>query len=125
MALTTTGTPFVGYISLTNAAPGPVAIALKVADKTVASLAPGQRIYITSIALSTNDTAQPKVTIDDGPASANVVASAYPSPNFLISLAASPGTVRCAPGQIPRAKAAAVTSAKTVECVISGYIGST
>jgi hypothetical protein len=129
----TQGTPFFGYVSLTNAAPGPVNIAIFIEPGAAAlgslptnSNGQSARLYITNVALSSNDSAQPLVTIDTGGTTPTKIASAYaantmPPAEEVIP----PGVGRCIPGVVPRATASAVTSGKSVEVTLSGYLSFT
>lgn len=123
------GTPVVGYLSLTNGAPGPTAIAFTFADGTNRSytFVSQERLYITNITISSNDGTQALITVDSGGATTPTkLASQYLSatqPPGVVQFA--PGTCRCEFGVAPRGTASAVTAAKTVEIVVNGYIART
>ena len=125
------GTPFIGYVSLTNGAVGPTPFTLYVngAAYTLQALSgsvAAERIYITNITISSNDTTQALVTVDDNSTPPVKLASQYLSstqPPGIEQL--PPGIGRLAPGKVPRATASAVTAAKTVEFMIKGYISRT
>ena len=120
------GTAFTGYLQLTNAAPGPVAIPIRTAPGGAPrTLLPTEKIYMTSVAISSNDTALPLVFIDIGATTYSVV-SAYAGntlPPYVDSMTAPP--IIGQPGVAFRASAGAVTAAKTVEIKITGYISAT
>lgn len=133
MAITTVGTPFVAYAQLTNGAPGPVAFTLyTVMGSASYALASNERVYITNITLSSNDTAVALVTLDTGDTggtgdttptklvSAYLSASQYLQPEQI-----PPGCCRGVFGVAPRIAATAVTSGKTVEAILKGYIAKT
>ena len=126
MALVKTGTPVVGYASLTNGAPGPTSFALQVTmgGASAYTLAATERLYITNITISTNDAAAPLVTIDTGGTTPTKLTRVYASPTSPPSPEAiPPGVCRGLFGVAPRASAPAVTLGKTVEVVIAGYVG--
>jgi hypothetical protein len=122
----TVGTPFVGYISLTSGAPGPLAVPIYVPAGALSAYALGatEFVWITNFVASTNDPTAELVTIDDGAATPKTLASVYvASAQQMQPQTFMPGTVGCMkPGQGPRAKASSVTAAKTIEIVIVGYI---
>jgi hypothetical protein len=123
MSLIASGTPVLGYVSLTNAAPGPVAFALTL-NGAPHVLTPQERLYITNIAASNDGTAA-LVTVDDGPLNACKLMSVYLGtllPPAAITI--EPGVGRLQFGQIPRATASAVTGG-TVECILYGYLART
>ena len=122
------GTPFTGYLSLNTGVPGPLAFAIfPVPGGAAYALGAGERIYITSVTISTNDPALDLVTIDDGFISSPTnIARAYvtiTTPAYVDNF--PPGIVRTAQGKTPRAGSSAITAAKTVECIIRGYISRT
>ena len=120
------GTAFTGYIQLTNAVPGPVTIPIRTAPGGVTrALLPTEKIYLTSVAISSNDTAIPLVFIDLGVSTYSVI-SAYAGsglPPYIDSMTSPP--IIGQPGIALRASAGAVTAAKTVEIKITGYISAT
>ena len=119
------GTPFVGYASLTNGAPGPTALTLYVNGAAFTATVT-DRLYLTNITLSSNDGTQALITIDDNGSVPVKLASQYLSnvqPPGIVTI--PPGTQRLAPGKVPRATASAVTAAKTVEVVVTGYVSKT
>jgi hypothetical protein len=126
----TQGTPFFGYVSLTNAAPGPVNIAIFIEPGAAAlgslpTNTNGQpaRLYITNVALSSNDTAQALITVDTGGTTPTKIQSEYLSSSQPPGIESIPeGVCRCIPGVFPRASASAVTSGKTVEVTLAGYL---
>jgi hypothetical protein len=125
MALVTNGTPFVGYVQLTNAAAGPIPFGLTVNGAPYVVPAT-ERLYITNLTVSSGDPTQALVTVDDGPANARKLVSAYvgaaqPPATETIP----PGVCRLAFGQTPRATASAVTSGATIECTIAGFLSRT
>jgi hypothetical protein len=120
------GTPFRGYAQLTNAAPGPVNVTLYVNGQSYTP-STSERLYITSIVISSNDTAQPLVTVDSGGTTPTKLARAYAgaanAPPFSETVA--PGVGQLDFGQVPRAAASAVTATKTVEVTLAGYVSRT
>ena len=121
------GTPVTGYISLTNGAPGPVAFALfTVMGQAAYTLQANERVYITNITVSTNDTALQLFTLDSGGTTPTVFAKSYVSntvPMQPINIPA--GVLHGIFGVVPRAAAGAVTTAKTIEVVFLGYVSRT
>lgn len=119
------GQPFVGLLSLTNGAPGPANITIKsvAGALTNYTLASDERLVVTNIAVSSNDTAQPLITIDDGAGTPRVLAKYYTGSALPAALEAiAPGNCQGFAGTLLRGTANAVTAAKTVEIVIRGYI---
>lgn len=135
MALCTTGTPFIGYLSLTNATPGPVSFPIQVVMGGTSdpyTLLPADKVYITNITMSSNDATAALVTVDTGSSGGGVdttptkLVSAYLSATqYLQPEQIPPGVCHGPPGVAPRATASAVTAGKTVEIIIKGYIGKT
>jgi hypothetical protein len=127
MALIMSGRPFWGYVQLTNGAPGPVNIPIFTVRGVAAyTIQANDLLYITSIALSSNDTTQALVTVDSGGTTPTKFASQY------LSATQPPGVVQFAWGTAPgifgtllRATASAITAAKTVEVLIQGAISKT
>lgn len=119
------GTPYTAYLSLTNGALGPTAFAIFVNG---ASFTPGatDRLYITNITASSNDTTQALITVDDGAGTAQKLMSSYLSTTQPPAVEQIPaGACRLRPGVVPRGTASAITAAKTVELVIKGYVAKT
>lgn len=118
------GTPFVGTVSLTNGVPGPTAFSLIVArnQNTPYTLNPNERISITNIVISSNDTANPLVSITDAAATPTTLFKAYTASAIPTTASYIPGVLLGALATIPKASAPAVTTAKTVEIVINGVI---
>jgi hypothetical protein len=126
--LNLSGTPVIGYLSLVTATPGPVAFALfTVMGAAAYTLQAKERVYITAITLSSNDSANTGiVTVDSGGTTPTKFASMYiPSANLPGTASLPPGTARGIYGVVPRAGIASVTALKTIEIIISGYISST
>lgn len=121
------GQPFIGAISLTNAAPGPVSIPIKtVAGGAAYTLSPAERVIITNITVSSNDTAQPLVTIDDGAPTPRLIGKYYTGASLpAIAESIPPGNCQGYAATLPRVTASAVTAAKTVEIVVRGYVTQT
>ena len=124
MTIHINGTPFVGSCSLTNGAPGPTNFSLFIAENQTTTTVPaGMRLVISSILISTNDTANPLVTIDDNGAGPRVLGKYYaasgasPTPDYT-----GYAGVVCKTATLPRASAAAVTAGKTVEITIRGFL---
>lgn len=121
------GNPFVGYVSLTNGAPGPVSIPISVARNGAGAytLRSTERLVITNFTISTNDTALELVTITDGAPTPTKIYSGYVTSTF-------PPTIVQVANDILRgyaatnlvATASAVTSAKTIEIMVYGVITS-
>lgn len=126
MINTNSGTPFVGYASLTPGAPGPVAITLfTVMGATAYALQSTERCYITNVTISSGDTATNLITIDSGGTTPTKFVSAYVSQTKVLSpLQIPPGVCRGIAGVVPRATAAAVSGA-TVEIIVKGFISRT
>jgi len=130
MINTTNGTPAVAYVSLVNGAIGPTALSLfTLMGQAAVTLDPKERFYVTSITISSNDTAgTPLVTVDTGTdathATPTKLARAYVgasnAPPFTTGF--PPGTCRGDHGVMPRAAASAVTAGKTVEVLLVGYV---
>jgi hypothetical protein len=126
--LNLSGTPFIGYLSLITATPGPMAFALfTVMGASAYTLKATERCYLTAITLSSNDSANTGiVTVDSGGTTPTKFASLYiPSSNLPGTMAIPPGTARGIFGTLPRAGITSVTALKTIEIVISGYISTT
>lgn len=127
-AFNVSGTPITGVCSLTNGAPGPTNFTLQqVSNGSTYTLGAKEVVVITSISISSNDTAQPTITIDDGitgaPFTARVLAKVYTGASLpAATMAFPPGMCVCRRAVLPRATASAVTTAKTVEIVIVGYV---
>lgn len=121
----TRGTPFVGFVSLTNGAPGPTAVTLIVPRRQAATyvLASDERVVITNVTLSSNDTANPLVSITDNAASNPLtIFKAYTATNIPTTISIPPGVLYGDFGRTPVASTPAVTSAKTVEIWLHGVI---
>src|SRR5579864_1873977 len=128
MGMVLTGNPVLGYISLTNAAPGPVAFAIfTILGVAAGSLAATQRIYITNITVSSNDTANTGiVTVDSAGTTPTPIAKVYiPTNQQPLTVSIPPGCAKGIFGVVPRAGIASVTAGKTVEVTFQGYISST
>jgi hypothetical protein len=130
--ITQTGTPVVGYASLTSAAAVQFALTT-VMGQAAYTLQATERVYITNITISSGDTGGTAqlITLDTGP----VTAGTNPTPTKLVSAyvnSAKPmqpiqipvGCCRGVFGIVPRVAAAAVT-AGTVEVVIFGFVSKT
>jgi hypothetical protein len=118
------GTPFIGYVSLSNGSPGPTALTLyQVVGQSAYSLQPTERLYITAISISTNDTTQQLITVDSAGPTPTYLARVYlanTQPPYFAAIPA--GTMRGIFNTVPRAGAGAVTLGKTVEVIVAGYI---
>lgn len=126
--ISSNGTPFVGYVSLTNAAPGPVTFALvTVMGQANYTLQANERVNITNITVSSSDgTGTPLITVDTGGGTPTKFVSAYVNTTQQLQpVQISPGMAHGIFGVVPRATANAVTAAKTVEIVIKGFISRT
>jgi hypothetical protein len=123
MALVNNGSPILGYVSLNSTSPGPVPFALTLNGAPYV-VPTNERIYITNITVSSNNTPT-LVTIDDGPAHASKLLSAYCSSLMPPCVVPIPlGVCRLEFGQTPRASASAAPSG-TIECTIYGYVSRT
>lgn len=121
------GQPFVGLVSLTNGAPGPTNFTINTVAGVSAgyTLAANERLIITNITITSNDTAQPLITLDDG-ASGRTFGKYYTGSTLpAVTESIPPGNLQCKAGVLPRASASAVTTAKTVEVTIRGYVTQT
>ena len=132
MGVELTGTPVTGYVSLNSGALGPLPFALTVVRGQAAyTLGATEKIYIIGLVVSTNDSAAGLVTIDDGAIQTGITVvtklfSIYPATNQQINtVSLFAGYTKGVAGVVPRATAAAVTSAKTIECMLYGYISRT
>jgi hypothetical protein len=133
MSQVLTGTPVTGYVQLTNASPGPTAFALTVVrGQAPYTLGARERLYFVGFSVSSNDLAGGGlVTIDDGAIQAGItvvsrLASIYvPANGSLATVSLFAGYTRGVFGIVPRASSSAVTAAKTVECMLFGYVSRT
>lgn len=119
---TTTGTPFVAYLSLVNGAIGPTNVAVFTNGNPFTPSA-NDKLYVTNITVSSSDTTQALITVDDGAATARKLLSTYLSatqPPAVVSI--PPGACVLRPGVLPRGTATAVSAAKTVEIVVNGFV---
>lgn len=123
------GTPIMGSLSLAPGSLGPTAFALfTVMGQAAYTLKANERIYVHSIAVSTNDAVLELITVDTGGVTPTKIVSAYLmfggafSP---ISLNWPPGTAHGIFGVVPRGSASAITAAKTVEITMSGIVSKT
>ncbi len=118
------GTPFVGYVSLTNAAPSAaIPIYVIAGSGTAYVLKASERIVLASLQVSSNDSATDLVQVTDQATTPKILASVYvtaaqPPSNLTYVL----GTVLGAFGLNLKANSTAITSTKTVEVSISGII---
>jgi hypothetical protein len=121
------GTPVLGYISLAPGSLGPTAFSLfTVKGQAAYTLAANERVYITNISISTNDTAVPLITIDTGgPTPTNVLRAYMPASMQAVQESIAVGAAPCIFGVVPRATASAITAAKTVEITIAGLVSRT
>ena len=129
MGVNLSGSPFVGTLSLTNAAPGPAVFALFTSMGGAAyTLQANERLQITNITVGSNDTTQRLITVDTGGATPTKLVSGYTggtSNPFPLLESMQIGACRGVFGTPPRATAAAVTSGKTIEIIIKGFITKT
>jgi len=117
------GTPFVGYVSLTNGAIGPTNFAIfTVIGAAAYTLQSTERLVITNITVSSSDTIA-LLTVDSGGTTPTKFYSGYVqgsvSPH---SVNIPPGVLHGIFGTLPRAIASAVSATKTIECIINGFI---
>ena len=122
------GTPFVGYISLTSAAPGPLPIPMYViaGSGTPYSLQAGEKVVLEAFSISSNDTTPDLVTITDGAATPKKFVSVYNGVSQPPAGATLP--IGLALGKLATALVAtstAITATKTVEITIYGVITTT
>ena len=126
MSLKQSGMPFTGYLSLTNAAPAgniPIYLPTQGAASPVTLLTP-DRIVLCTVQVSSTDTALDLVQITDNfTASPKVLLSIYATATLPAGMACFvPGIVAGAFGLPLKASTASITSGKTIEVNISGYI---
>jgi hypothetical protein len=121
------GNPFTGYVSLTNAAPGPVNIPIfTVMGVAAYTIQPSDKLYILFISVSSNDTAQALVTVDTAGTTPTKLLSQYLSSTQPPGIMQAPwGSIQGIAGTLLRATASAVTSGKTVEVLVYGTVGKT
>ena len=120
------GQPFVGSISLTTGTPGPVPIPIITQPGGAAyTLAADERIVLTNVAISSNDTAQPLVTIDDGASAPRTLVRGYTSATVPALIESMPVGAQGKAATLLRATASAVTAAKTVEVTVRGFVTKT
>lgn len=118
------GTPFVGYVSLTNGTPAaniPIFVARN--TSTPYTLKATERIVVTNFTISSNDTAVDLVTITDNATTATTLYSGYAAASFpptIVSIASD--ILRGWPGTNLRASSSAVTTGKTVEVIVYGVV---
>jgi len=121
------GTPFVGYLSLVNGAIGPTNIPIfTVMGQAAYTMQANERLYITNITVSSNDTTQALITVDSGGTTPTKLLSSYLSttqPPAVVNM--PPGTMRGIAGTLLRGTAGAITATKSVEIVVTGYISRT
>jgi hypothetical protein len=138
MALITAGTPFVGSVALSNAAPGPANFSLVVDQGsgvayTLAAAGAGapsaERVFVTNVLISSSDTATAQITLDSGSVGSggDATPTVWLVAQVSISQPLQPvmiprGVLRGVPGVVPRLTASAVTAGKTVTAIIIGYI---
>lgn len=127
MINTGSGTPFIGYVSLTSVAPGPVSFALFLTMGQAAVAMPANmRPYIVNMTLSSNDAVASLVTLDTGGGTPTKLSRAYVNvTQTLQPEGVDFGLCRGVLGVMPRATANAVSPGSTVECVIHGYLSAT
>lgn len=123
---TTGGTPFSGYLSLVNGAIGPSNIPIYVTKGAASAytLQAGEYLVVTNVSVSSSDGTQALITVDDGAATPRKLVSTYLSnvqPPLSVAFPPGVGTTKN-PATNLRATASAVTTAKTVEIVINGFI---
>lgn len=140
MSIVKTGTPFVGYAQLKNGTLGPVAFtlytvltgntpyALQAAAAATGGFTTGtegtpqaERLIITNISISTNDTNIDLVTLDAGASAASLL-SRYISNLVAYNEHFEAGFLKCQSGVVPRVSASAVAPGCTIECTIHGFI---
>ena len=131
MYLKASGTPITGTCQLTNAAPGPTNFTLQqVSGGATYTLKATELVVIVSLSISSNDTAQPTITVDDGITAGNYIARVLAKVYTGSALPAAvltfpPGVCPTRRGVNPRATGSAVTAAKTVEITFVGYVTDT
>ena len=108
----TYGTLKTALVSLTPGAPSGVLFPAPAADEVY---------YIRDFLITTNDTAQPMITVSDasGPLLRAYVSNAAPT------LAATSDPIRTTKGSVINVTAGAVTAAKTVEIKCVAYVSKT
>lgn len=117
------GQPFVGYVSLTNGAPGPTAVTITTVPGGGAyTLQSTERLIVTNLTITTNDAATPLITLDDGATTPRTLAKIYASTS---QPATTAGGFHGQAGKPLRASASAVTAGKTIEVIVRGYVSVT
>jgi hypothetical protein len=124
VALIASGTPFIGYVSLTPGAPGPVPFAIFLIMGQAAIAMPANLVpYIVNMTLSSNDSVASLVTVDSGGTAPTKFLRAYMSQTQVLQPEQiALGVLRGILGTAPRAAAQAVSAGATVECTIMGYL---
>lgn len=119
----TTGMPFVGYVSLTNGTPaGSIPIYVNAGSGAAYTLKATERVYITTIAISSNTTVTLVQVTDQFPTTPKVLFSVYAASTFPPAVATfPPGILLGAVATSPRAVATAVAGS-TIEVTITGCI---
>ena len=126
MSLKQAGTPFTGYVSLTSVVPStliPIYLATQGSASTVTLLST-DRLVLCTVQVSSNDTALDLVQITDNfTASPKILLSIYVTATLPAGMASFvPGIVAGSFGTNFKATTATITSGKTIEVNISGYI---
>jgi hypothetical protein len=121
----TLGTPFVGYISLTNSAGNGLIPVYTARNGAAAYVLPQtERLVITNFTISSNDSAVDLVQItDNAPGTPTVLYSGYAAASFpptIVSIASD--ILRGWPGVNLKATSSTITSTKTVEIIVYGVI---
>lgn len=125
------GQPFVGYLQLTSGSPGPTAIPIYVNGKaTVYTLQSSDAMIITSLSISSNDTAFPLCTIDSGVGGTMHILGSYyvgigasSAPSTISDfIGLQPGIIGTKGVAIRAGAAPGITAGKTIEVVIRGII---
>ena len=117
-----TGQPFVGYVALTNGTPAAsIVLFVNAGSGTSYALKATERVYITSVSISSNTTIT-LVQITDQATTPKVLVSVYAGSTFPPAIQTfPPGILLGALGTSPKAVATAVAAA-TIEVTITGCI---
>ena len=119
--MTPQGTPVSGTLTFSSSNTTTPFVMLLAGTTSVVTLGTSEKIYITSVVGSTNDTAPNFITIDDGAAGQSLVLG-YCSTTAQFTPVFLPGTVKSRPGNALRATLSGQTAAKATVIQFFGYI---
>lgn len=124
--ISSTGTPFLGYISLATAGALNIPIWTVMGSAATYTLKANERLVVTNLQVSSNDTVAALVTIDTGGGTPTKLLSAYLSTTQFLQPEEIPaGICHGIFGTPLRANISAVTGGKTVEIVLVGFVSAT